>query len=92
MIRGCSGNFSGSKSKQEKAAAPKGVAAAHIGRQCRPKKRRGYAAFQRFSHSLKLGVAGAPVSDFGVGKGVTRNTKARIVGISGKKFRCCILV
>jgi len=29
--------FDGSKSKQEKATAPKGAAAVHIGRQCRPK-------------------------------------------------------
>lgn len=37
IIRGCNSKFSESKMKQEKAAAPKGAAAVHIGRQCRPK-------------------------------------------------------
>ena len=50
-------------------------------------EQRGYATFQRFSHSLKLGVAGAPVSDFGVGKGVSKNTKARNKGALGSKIR-----
>jgi hypothetical protein len=53
---------------------------------------RGYAAFQRFTHTLKLGVTGAPVSDFGVGKGVAENQKARNNAVSDRKFRCCILV
>ena len=35
--RDCSSEFSGSISLQEKATAPKGAAAVHIGRQCRPK-------------------------------------------------------
>ena len=35
--RDCSSEFSGSISLQEKATAPKGAVAVHIGRQCRPK-------------------------------------------------------
>ena len=55
-------------------------------------ERRGYGVSRRFSHSLKFGVAGAPVLDFDVKNRVDEMGKARNKGISGNKIRCCTLV
>lgn len=50
-------------------------------------ERRGYGVFRRFSHSLKFGVAGAPVLNFGIKNRVTKMRKARNKGISDSKIR-----
>ena len=56
---------------------------------------RNYSSKFSESKSKQEKAAGAqstPVSDFGVGKWVAANQKARIKGVLGKNFRCCILL
>ena len=55
-------------------------------------ERRGYGVFLKFLRSLKFGVAGAPVLNFGVKNRAAEMGKARNKGISGNKIRCCTLV
>lgn len=50
-------------------------------------ERRGYGVFRRFSPSMKFGVAGAPVLNFGVKNRVTKMRKARNKGVLGSKIR-----
>lgn len=50
-------------------------------------KRRGYGVSRRFSPSMKFGVAGAPVLNFGVKNRVTKMRKARNKGILDSKKR-----
>ncbi len=55
-------------------------------------ERRGYGVSRRFLRSLKFGVAGTPVLNFGVKNTAAEMGKARNKGISGNKIRCCTLV
>lgn len=48
---------------------------------------RSYGVSRRFSPSMKFGVAGASVSDFGIKNRVVEMKKARNKGISGNKIR-----
>lgn len=50
-------------------------------------ERRGYGVFLKFLRSLKFGVAGAPVLNFGVKNRAAEMRKARNKGISGNKIR-----
>ena len=48
---------------------------------------RSYGVFLMFTTLLRFGVAGAPVSDFGIKNRVAEMKKARNKGISGNKIR-----
>jgi len=48
---------------------------------------RGYGVSRRFSPSMKFGVAGAPVSDFGIKNRIAKKKNARNKGVSGNKIR-----
>ena len=50
-------------------------------------ERRGYGVSRRFLRSLKFGVAGTPVLNFGVKNRVTKMRKARNKGVLGSKIR-----
>ena len=48
---------------------------------------RSYGVFLMFTTLLRFGVAGAPVSDFGIKNRIAKKKNARNKGVSGNKIR-----